>query len=147
VSVVGPLDHLAVVRTSERPAEAAGPDTTAVTELARLRHAWSGQLLRDVVDHLATRTTGGKPLLEQQLVKSSLADAFIGRQETETVLTASDAGGGELDLVHERITEVDRTLLRLLGAHGFTADGPGSVAYVSELLAHVYTRRADHDGT
>lgn len=37
-----------------------------------------------------------------------------------------------------QITEVDRALLRLLGAHGFTAEGPGRDAHASELLADVY---------
>lgn len=147
VTVLTVPDDIAVVRLSTPPGPGVWPETAAVTELARLRQDWSRRLLRHVLEHLSPRTTGGKPLLDQQLVLAPLADAFIGQEETTTVLSAAEATEDELALVHDRITEVGRTLLRLLGAHGFTADGPGRTAHVSELLAHVYPRRAQHDGT
>ena len=45
--------------------------------------------------------------------------------------------------VHARLTQADRTTLRLLGASGFLADGPGQVAYLSELLADAYLDAAE----
>ncbi|MER7672922.1 hypothetical protein ABTY61_31325 [Kitasatospora sp. NPDC096128] len=135
------------------------------TGLAWLRLGASERLREACVAYLAARTVEGTSLLLQQLVKGALADALIEQLEIGGVLDSlaadhhesddadradADPGDGSplapvrpldpraLARLQAQITEVDRALLRLLGAHGFTAEGPGRDAHASELLADVY---------
>ncbi|MET8453980.1 hypothetical protein [Streptomyces sp. NPDC005209] len=139
VVLLRPLDDVVALR-SGLPVPGTELDAACLVALAGVRHAWSQALLRSVVAHLGNRTSGDRLLLDQQLVQGALADAVIGQRENETCLGADGAEPGELRLLHDRITEVDRTLLRLTGAHGFTADGPGRTAHLSELVSHLYVR-------
>ncbi|MFF4399823.1 hypothetical protein [Streptomyces sp. NPDC001480] len=128
----------------EQPPAPAGPSPAAPvwnTALAWLRLGMSEQLREVCLAHLAGRQVDGSPLLMQQMVKGALADVLIEHLEIEGVLDELMAGA--LDEVavarlQEQITRADRALLRLLGAHGFTLEGPGAAAYASEVLADVY---------
>jgi hypothetical protein len=131
------------------------PDPTAPPGTGRASAAWRLGLawlrlgvsegLRDlVVLRLGERRSEGTPLLMKQLVKGALADVLTEHLEAECALgEAEDAwaeatGAAWLGRVHDRITLADRTLLRLLGAYGFTLPGPGWDAHLSELLADVH---------
>ncbi|MFD5466896.1 hypothetical protein ACFWIQ_29320 [Kitasatospora sp. NPDC127059] len=125
------------------------------TGLAWLRLGHSERLREACVAYLDARRVEGTSLLLQQLVKGALADALIEQLEIAGVLDDLAEADGECDpcspahpldtralaRLQAQITEVDRALLRLLGAHGFTAEGPGREAYASELLADVYCGR------
>ncbi|WP_405584012.1 hypothetical protein [Streptomyces sp. NBC_01092] len=113
------------------------------TGLAWLRLGMSERLREACIAYLAARQVEGTSLLMQQMVKGTLADVLIEHLEIEGVLEElADAPDGDRTLarLQRQITRADRTLLRLLGAHGFTADGPGPTAHASELLADVYRR-------
>ena len=58
-----------------------------------------------------------------------------------TDLSDAPPDGTHLSELHAGITRVDRALLRLLGAAGFTSAGPAGAAYLSELLADAYAPR------
>jgi hypothetical protein len=98
--------------------------------LIMLRLGLNDALLDACLAHLGGRLTGGAPILAQQLVKGQLAEIAVERLLIQN---------GKDDDAHERITSVDRALLRLLGGMGFRADGPGQVAHFSESLADAYT--------
>jgi hypothetical protein len=51
----------------------------------------------------------------------------------------------DLPWLHDRLTDVDRLLLRLLGASGFLADGPGRRAAVAELLSDTYVAHSPEE--
>ncbi|MEV8504557.1 hypothetical protein AB0368_06955 [Actinoplanes sp. NPDC051475] len=125
-------------------ASAGEPDDPWRLGLAHVRLGASRRLREQAQRYLSARTVGGTPLLLQQMVKGSLADA-LGRQiEAETVLSGAVPGAlsqATLRHVHETITETDRELLRLLGASGFRLDGPGVTAHASALLADAYLDR------
>ncbi|ALO95660.1 hypothetical protein SHL15_4571 [Streptomyces hygroscopicus subsp. limoneus] len=146
----GPLPGLAVLRpVPGRAAEAAPPAWGWA--LAWLRLGMSERLRDACLAHLAARQSEGTSLLMQQMVKGTLADVLLEHLEIEGVL--DDLASGRtgplgplrpadderhLAGLQEQITRVDRALLRLLGAHGFTAEGPGAAAHASELLADAY---------
>ncbi|MFD7450277.1 hypothetical protein [Kitasatospora sp. NPDC059827] len=160
--VPAPAPGLAVLppatTTASDPTPAGADPHTWATGLAWLRLGASERLREACVAHLAARTVEGTSLLLQQLVKGALADALIEQLEIAGVLDdlAGDPHEAEahplgthplgthpldaraLARLQAQITEVDRALLRLLGAHGFTADGPGRDAHASELLADAY---------
>jgi hypothetical protein len=111
------------------------------TGLAWLRLGLSERLLDQCLTYLHARTTAGRPLLDMQLVRGDLADGYVDLLEVDTLLTQGPGphlGSDPLWRVHQRITRAGRALLRLLGASGFLADGPGRDAYLSELLANIY---------
>ncbi|MFF2328576.1 MULTISPECIES: hypothetical protein [unclassified Streptomyces] len=147
VRVLPVLDDVAVIRLDAAAGAGAPTDLRSIAELGRLRHAWSRKLHEAVVAHLSGRSNSSGRLLDQQLVKGTLADATIGHWEAECVLNAAGADLGDVEWLHVKITEIDRVLLRLLGAHGFTVASPGRTAHLSELLADTYVGKADHDGT
>ncbi|MEV8438186.1 hypothetical protein AB0425_12480 [Actinosynnema sp. NPDC051121] len=111
--------------------------------LVWLRLGLSEALRETCMRYLNGRRTGNTTLLQQQMVKSTVADGLIEHLEVRAVLTGVDAG--ELPAVilshlHARITAADRWLVNLLGASGYLVGGPGQVAHVSELLAEAYVR-------
>jgi len=126
-----------------RPDGAAGDWSALARDLAVLRLEVSGRLAGDCVAYLDARSTGGTRLLDQQLVRGDLADAGIDLAEVRTLLTGARPPAGLLPVLHRRLTAIDRTLLRLLGASGFLADGPGRAAAVAELLSDAYVSDAD----
>lgn len=111
--------------------------------LAWLRLGVSAGLLDAARAYLSARTVAGAPLLSRQLVRGALADAATELTARATLAGrhAAELPGALLAEVHWQITAADRTLSRLLGASGFTADGPGLAAYLSELLADTYVTR------
>ncbi|MFB6613123.1 hypothetical protein ACFCV9_02665 [Streptomyces sp. NPDC056367] len=117
----------------------AGTDWSA--GLLWVRLGLSEALRERVVAHLTGRTTGDVPLIRQQLVKAAVADALVDHLEIRAVLT--DAMPGELNPaavedLHRQLTATDRAQVKLLGASGYLADGPGQTGYVSELVAEAY---------
>jgi len=140
----GPLPGLAVLRPADHTDATASDGADAHvwgTGLAWLRLGMSERLREACVAYLAARQVEGTSLLMQQMVKGTLADVLIEHLEIEGVLeelTDGSGGDGTLDRLQRQITRADRTLLRLLGAHGFTQEGPGPAVHASELLADVY---------
>lgn len=105
-----------------------------------LRLGLSQGLLDQCLGYLGERRGGEETLLRKQMVQDNLAQAVTGQLEIEADLVAA---GDVLPAVqaaylHTRLSDVDRQLLRLLGASSYLAGGPGEVADVSELLAGVY---------
>jgi len=139
-STTVPLQALGLVAIRCAPLPPASPSEYVpwALRLTWLRLGLSGALLDACMEYLGGRTTGGEPMLRQQLLKGALADTVIAHLEAETVLTGGGATLPELADVNCHITRTDRELLRLLGASGFTLDGPGRTAYVSEVLADAY---------
>lgn len=117
---------------------APAPETAWILGLLWWRLGLCEALLATCLTHLRGRTAGDTPLLMQQLVKGTVADAATEIAEIAIVLT--DAEPGDLDAttmhaLHDAVTGTDRMLLRLLGASSFITAGPGQVAHVSELIA------------
>ncbi|MFD4400542.1 hypothetical protein [Kitasatospora sp. NPDC058478] len=147
-----PVPGLAVLSPADATRAPAGPDAHDWgTGLAWLRLGASERLREACLAYLAGRQVEGSSLLLQQLVKGALADVLIDHLEIEGVLDDLTEGpddsppaparpldGPALARLQAQITQADRALLRLLGAYGFTAEGPGRAAYASELLADVY---------
>ncbi len=111
--------------------------------LVWLRLGLSEELRETAMRYLNGRRTGNSTLLQQQMVKSTVADGLIEHLEVRAVLTG--IGPGELpdavlNHLHAQVTDADRALVKLLGASGYLAGGPGQVARVSELLAEAYCR-------
>ncbi|MFJ2865086.1 hypothetical protein [Kitasatospora sp. NPDC087314] len=149
-----PVPGLAVLGPAGPPPDPSAPDARNWgTGLAWLRLGASERLREACLAYLAARQVEGSSLLLQQLVKGALADVLIDHLEIEGVLDDLADGSGPDDSplapglpldgpalarLQAQITQADRALLRLLGAYGFTAEGPGRAAYASELLADVY---------
>ncbi|WP_331742602.1 hypothetical protein OG239_41945 (plasmid) [Streptomyces sp. NBC_00868] len=136
---------LVAVHAGEAPANKApsAEYTSWDTAVVWLRLGLTQRLLDAVLAHLATRTFGDTPLLRQPVLKTALSAAAVSLLEAESALTAGrepDSTGARQ--LHDTLTATDRSLLKLLGAWGLTTDGPGSTAYISELLADVYAPAA-----
>ncbi|MGZ9933869.1 hypothetical protein ACXNSR_28800 [Streptomyces sp. NC-S4] len=129
-----------VVVVAERPpAPADGGGSVDGTDLLRLRLGVAEGLRDACVEHLAARPSGESTVLMQQMVKGQLAEALADQLELSALLdSGAPVQGPFLRSVHGRITRNGRSLLRLLGARGYLADGPGAVAEVSELLADIH---------
>ncbi|MFJ6674938.1 hypothetical protein ACIQMJ_27880 [Actinosynnema sp. NPDC091369] len=120
--------------------------------LVWLRLGLSEALRETCMRYLNGRRTGSTTLLQQQMVKETVADGLIEHLEVRAVLTGVDAGhlpAVILSHLHARITAADRWLVNLLGASGYLVGGPGQVAHLSELLAEAYVPApaADTDPT
>src|SRR6185295_9686011 len=87
------------------------------------------EALRDsCVRYLRDRRTGDSTLLQQQLVKGTLADALAEQLEIRAVLTGlapRDVTPTLVNGLNRQVTHADRTLLRLLGATSMLLGGPG----------------------
>ncbi len=122
-----------------RDPAAGAPDRPAGAALAllRLRLGLAQGLRETCVAHLSGRPSGDSTILMHQLVKAQIAETFAHQLEIGALLETATAGAPPLHL-HAEITATGRALLRLMGAHGFLAGGPGEVAHVSELLADIH---------
>ncbi|MGW2176088.1 hypothetical protein ACWC1C_36720 [Streptomyces sp. NPDC001705] len=121
-----------------------GPDRSgrwAGDAVLWLRLGLAQHLMAAVLDHLGERSFGDTPLVRLPATKSALAEVAVTLLETESNLRGAPADGPDdatLLLLHQQVTTVDDTLLRLLGANGLTSSGPGVTAHVSRLLADLY---------
>ncbi|PWK75149.1 hypothetical protein BCL76_101884 [Streptomyces sp. CG 926] len=129
-----------VVVVHELPtAPAGGGGAVDGPDLLRLRLGVAEGLRDACVEHLAARPSGDSTVLMQQMVKGQLAEALAQQLELSALLdSGAPVRGPFLRDVHGQITRNGRSLLRLLGAYGYLADGPGAVADASELLADVH---------
>lgn len=112
-----------------------------IHSLAWLRLGLSQALLDHCVTYLRGRTVGEAPLLLQQLVRGSVAEAVTAHLEVRAVLEGSVPDSlppAALADLHHQVSTADRNLSRLLGAAGFVASGPGQNAYISALLSDAY---------
>jgi hypothetical protein len=132
------LRHLGLVALRHGNAPTTEPGLGWITALAWLRFGLSKRLRDDCVRLLHSRRFGETRLLHQQMVKGTLGDVAIEHVQINAVLTGTAPDECLVKMVHQRLTHIDRTQLQLLGASGFTADGSGRLALVSELLANVY---------
>ncbi len=107
--------------------------------LVWLRFGLSEALLDACLAYLGSRRSGESTLLQQQMVQGTLAEALTEHLE----IGAELAGSPHVEHLHQKITQVDRSLLRLLGASSFLLGGPGEVADISELLACAYAGSED----
>ncbi len=138
--------HVTVLGAGEG-APGAPPSYAWRTGLAWVRLGLSERLRDACMTYLSGRQSEGKALLMQQMVMGTLAEVLMEHLEAAAVLEEElDGTDAALRHLHERITHADRALLRLLGAHGYTTEGPGPAAYASELLADVYCGARDAVG-
>lgn len=127
-------DVLVALRVTDLPGTGEWDGTPGwATTLAHVRLGLAERLLDRCLSYLAGRHSGGQRLLDLQLIRGDLGEIAIGLQEIEGLLDT-----GRQAHAHRRLTGVDRLSLRLLGASGFLADGPGQVAFLSELLVNAY---------
>ncbi|GHF80792.1 hypothetical protein GCM10018790_68170 [Kitasatospora xanthocidica] len=123
-----------------------GPDPEQAGRAFRYGLAWLrlgiSEGLRDAaLRYLADRRVGDTPLIQQQLVKAAVAESLTEQLEVRATLDELDATslpGALLHDLHRQLTHCDRAQVQLLGAGGYLSDGPGQVAYLSELLAEAY---------
>jgi hypothetical protein len=102
--------------------------------LAWIRLGLTRRLLDDAVEYLRGRDDGATVLLNLPMVRGLLAEAVGTWSEARVLIEA----GQELPWAHQRLTDADRTCLRLFGASGYVVGGPGSLALASEELADPY---------
>jgi hypothetical protein len=138
-----PGGAVVLLRHEVLPGAAGGDRDAWALGLVWLRLGLSEELRETAMRYLNGRRTGSSTLLQQQMVKSTVADGLIEHLEVRAVLTGAAPGDlpeSSLNHLHEQVTRADRALVRLLGASGYLTGGPGQVAHLSELLAEAYVR-------
>lgn len=108
--------------------------------LTRLHLDLLRQTLEHAIRHLEDRSAQGTTLLDRQKVRITLADVAVELRECAAFATDEPATRWR---VHLRLVDTGRSLLRLLGASGFLADGPGAALHLAEVAGNVYL----HQGT
>lgn len=129
------------------PAVALLPDTAPAAQLLLVRLGSSERLREHVVAHLRGRRSGPSSLITLPLLRAQLAELLTAQIEVEIDIeslvavessnddTGTAGASDELIALHRRITDIDRELLRCMGAVGFLADGVGADAMQSERSA------------
>lgn len=139
------LDGAAIVAVA-RPGRADGVSGCPpgwAGALTWLRLGLSAGISDATVKRLSERRTADMPLLARQLVRGAIADAAGLQAEAKSALDGAGHDAVVLAEVNRLITDADRALLPLLGAHGVVIGGPGLHGYVSELLADAYLDRPE----
>lgn len=115
--------------------EALGAFREALLELHR-------RTLREVLDaavaRLDRRESEGAPLLGRQLVRGAVADVALALAQARDVLRLPGPTADRHHRVHRELVDAGRTALKLYGAFGFTAEGPGALLHLTELLGDTY---------
>nr|WP_052478828.1 hypothetical protein [Kibdelosporangium sp. MJ126-NF4]CEL20847.1 hypothetical protein [Kibdelosporangium sp. MJ126-NF4]CTQ98348.1 hypothetical protein [Kibdelosporangium sp. MJ126-NF4] len=127
-----------------------GHDATLASPLFRNRVVSAHvELLAGVVDHalgdLAGRFAEGSALLGRQLVQAGIADAAMLVDEVRDMTSALVLDHRVHARTFHRLVRGGRALLRLLGASGFLADGPGGALMTAELVGTLYLSVGERD--
>jgi Acyl-CoA dehydrogenase, C-terminal domain len=134
-------EGISFVRPAARPADTpAGELAALAARLGAVRIGAALRLLDKAVEHLSARLVDGEPILAKQLVQGQLADALTATEAARCCLAATDLPEAVAD-AHDRLTEVDWQLVKLLGASGYVGRNPASGAYVSRLVANCWVPR------
>ncbi|WP_062216634.1 hypothetical protein [Streptomyces sp. NBRC 109706] len=131
-------EGVAFVRRTGRRQVSQDERTALAARLAALRVGITHRLRERAVAHLAARVSGGEPTLRKQLVRGALADALVTVETVRrTLLVAGDMAGTVIEC-HQRLTETDWELAKLLGASGYAGPGTASTAFVARLTANCW---------
>lgn len=149
----GPFARIGLALSDAEPESAYGTGATAdrfARGLLDLHRDLLQKALRHAIDHLGDRTSGGTSLLSMQLVQGQFADIALRLSEDDAMPPERrDADGQARWRTHQRLVSIGRSLLHLLGASGFLADGPAGDLYLAEVTGNVYlhpeTEDADDD--
>lgn len=134
-------EGISFVRPAARSGAAADELTALAVRLGAVRIGATRRLMEQVVAHLSGRVVGGEPILAKQLVQGTLADALVALEAARCCLAVTDHPVALAD-VHDRLTEVDWQLAKLLGASGYVGRNPASGAHVSRLVANCWVPRS-----
>ena len=133
-------EGIGFVRPATRPDTPADELDALAVRLGAVRLGATRRLMEQVVAHLSGRIVGGEPALAKQLVQGTLADAVLATEAARCCLAVTDRPEAVTD-VHDRLTEVDWQLAKLLGASGYVGRNPACGAYVSRLVANCWVPR------
>jgi hypothetical protein len=145
----GPLTRFGLAVAEAGPESAFGSGGAAdrfAVGLLDLHRDLLVQVLHHAMLHLGARTSGGTTLLSKQLVQGELADIAMRISEDD----AMPDERRHLDpharwRTHQRLIHCGRRLMRLLGASGFMADGPGGALHLAEVTGNVYLHPETED--
>ncbi|MFF1283301.1 hypothetical protein [Streptomyces sp. NPDC058299] len=102
------------------------------------------QTLREVLDgavaRLDRRVSEGANLLNRQLVQGAVADVALALSESDDLRELPMSTPWRRWRIHRDLVNAGRTALKLYGAAGFAAGGPGTVLYLTEVLGNTYLR-------
>ncbi|MFJ7152246.1 hypothetical protein ACIQVT_29305 [Streptomyces sp. NPDC100445] len=100
--------------------------------------------LRGVLDGAVARLDGrvseGSNLLNRQLVRGAVADVALALSEADDLRALPGSTPWRRWRIHRHLVDAGRTVLKLYGAGGFVAGGPGTVLYLAEVLGNTYLR-------
>lgn len=138
----GPMHRLGLAVTD------AGPDCLFdvgraadrfATGLLQIHRELLGQVLADAISHLDGRTSAGATLLSMQLVEGQLADIAMAMSADDAVpAPLRDADSRSRWRSYLRLAGAGRQLVKLFGARGYLADGPGADLYLAEVAGNIY---------
>jgi alkylation response protein AidB-like acyl-CoA dehydrogenase len=133
-------EGISFVRSAARPGTPAEELTALAARLGAVRIGATLRLMEKAVAHLSDRVVDGEPTLAKQLVQGQLADALTATEAARCCLATTELPEAVTD-VHDRLTEVDWQLVKLLGASGYVGRNPACGAYVSRLVANCWVPR------
>lgn len=138
----GPLHRLGLAVMEAGPDAAFGEGRAAdrfATSLLDLHRELLRQVLTQVIGHLGGRSSAGSTLLSMQMIAGQLADIALAVNADEAVpAERRDQDRHARWRSHLRLVAAGRQLVKLFGASGFLADGPGAALYLAEVTGNVY---------
>lgn len=136
-------EGIGFVRPATRHEVPAEELTALAARLGAVRIGATLRLVEQVAGHLSRRVFGGEPVLAKQLVQGGLADALVATETARCGLATAGENRAAIVDVHDRLTQVDWQLARMLGASGYVGRNPACGAYVSRLVANCWVAREE----
>ncbi len=137
-----PLRRLGLAVADAGPDSAFGEGRAAdrfATELLSIHRELLRRVLAQAIAHLHARTSAGSTLLAMQLVEGQLAEIAMALNADEAVPAhLRHADRYSRWRAHQRLVAAGRQLVRMFGASGFLADGPGADLYLAEVTGNTY---------
>jgi hypothetical protein len=145
----GPFTPLGLAVADAGADSAFGIGPTADRFAAGLLHLHAEALrdtLQHALHHLSSRTSAGATLLSRQLVQGEIADIAMSLAEHQAMpFDHRDADRHARWRAYLRLVAGGRRALRLFGASGFLASGPGGRLHLAEAVGNVYLHPAVED--
>ncbi|MDH6134307.1 hypothetical protein P3T37_003709 [Kitasatospora sp. MAA4] len=95
-------------------------------------------VLDGALARLDQRVSEGATLLNRQLVRGVVADTALALAEAADLLDLPGATAQRRWRIHRDLRAAGRAVIKLHGAAGFQAAGPGRLLHLAELLGNTY---------
>ena len=135
------LEGLALVQAERPPEPAHARPAELPFILIALRVGLTRRMLGLAIEHLRGRMSDGRPLIQRQMIRGSIAEVAATLEICSSAIAAASStplGTRPTEWMHDRLDRADNLVVAMFGAAGFLLDHPVRCLHVVALLRDLW---------